>query len=423
MNEPFRLPQGPASAVLEPPEPPNDPTFVREAHRMALFYVRFVRRHRLVLLGVPTAAAILALGLTMLQPRLYESTVTMVSADTDSTSAPSVATYVPYLQNHQIVDAVIRDFKLTGAPHRLTRTEFFRSAFEVEAIRNTNLLAMRLRLQDPQLAADVLNRISKDAIELVRRTNAENATAIRDILRAQLDEARQRLDAGTKELLQYRDASQIELLRKDIDAALTERGQLLALSVQIEEMRSRLVRAQTELQSRTRVDTLRQSIEDSPVLLEAARIAAPGAKVADSRPLIELELKSDVVNPVYDALDTQVATTRAELAGLEHRREQLVKAEGIAAPQMRQLSRLYSVEAELARLELEQELRKEVFTEVSNRYELARLDVAKHGELFVVDPALPADRPLGRGTVQNVFLAGLGGLVVALGIVILRKSS
>src|SRR5687767_5387320 len=57
MNEPFRLPQGPASAVLEPPEPPNDPTFVREAHRLALFYVRFVRRHRLVLLGVPAVAA------------------------------------------------------------------------------------------------------------------------------------------------------------------------------------------------------------------------------------------------------------------------------------------------------------------------------------------------------------------------------
>ena len=422
MNEPFRLPQGPASAVLEPPEPPNDPTFVREAHRLALFYVRFVRRHRLVLLGVPAVAALLALGLTMLQPRRYESTVTMVSADTDSTSAPSVATYVPYLQNHRIVDAVIRDFKLMDPPHRLTRTEFFRSAFDVEAVRNTNLLAMRLRLQDPQLAADVLNRISKEAIDLVRRTNAENATAIRDILRAQLDEARERLEAGNKELLQYRDASQIELLRKDIDATLTERGQLLALSVQIEEMRSRLARAQAELQSRTRVDTLRQSIEDSPVLLEAARLA-PGATVADSRPLIELELKSDVVNPVYDALDTQVATTRAELAGLEHRRDQLVKAEGIAEPQMRQLSRLYTVEAELARLELEQELRKEVFTEVSNRYELARLDVAKHGELFVVDPALPADRPLARGTVKNVFLAGLGGMAAALAIVILRKSS
>jgi uncharacterized protein involved in exopolysaccharide biosynthesis len=406
---------------VEAAEQPGDPIFVREAHRVTLFYVRFVRRHRLVLVGVPLAAAVLALAATLLQPRRYESTVTMMSAGTDAASAPSVATYVPYLQNHRIVDGVIRDFKLSDAPHRLTRTEFFRSAFDVEAVRNTNLLTMRLRLHDPQLAADVLNRISKDAIDLVRRTNAENATSIRDILRTQLDEARQRLEAGTKQLLLYRDASQIELLRRDIDAALAQRGQLLALSMEIEQMRSRLVRAQAELQSRTRIDTLRQSIDDSPVLMEAARTSSALEKTTDSRPLMGLELKSDVVNPVYDALDTQVATTRAELAGLERKREQLVKTEGVAEPQMRQLSRLYTVEAELARLELEQELRKEVFTEVSNRYELARLDVAKHGELFVVDPALPADRPLARGTVNNVLMATLMGVVLAFAVVVIGR--
>ena len=409
----------PASAVsvLDSGPEGSDPTFVREAHQLVLHYVGFVRRHRAVLIGVPFAAAVVALALTLSQPRIYEASVTMMAAG--ETPAP---TYLPYLQNHSIADAVIRTFKLAAPPHSLTRSEFLQSAFRAEAIRNTNLLSMTVRLGDPQLVAQVLNRISKDAIELVRRTNVDNAVVMRDLLRVQLNEARTRLESATTRLLRYREQSQIELLRGDIDAALFERGQLLALSAQIEELRSRLTRAQTELQGRSRVDTMRRTIDDSPLLTEAARSAASSKGSTDASSVLGLQLRTDEVNKVYEALDERIAIDRAELAGLEQKRDQLVKADGLATPQMKKLSQLYSAESEIAALELEQSLREKVYSEVSNRYELARLDVAKHGELIVIDPALPPDRPLARGTVSNVLLGATAGLLLAVMIVVIGRA-
>jgi uncharacterized protein involved in exopolysaccharide biosynthesis len=290
----------------------------------------------------------------------------------------------------------------------------------VEVIRNTNVVAVAVTLRDPEKASALANQIAMAGLDLARRTkNLGPAIAIRDLLRARADEARASLERAADRVVQHRKKTQIDVLRKSMDAIFDERGQLSEISHSIDEERSRLIRAQADLASLSRIDALRRTIDESTLVAEATRVAA-AANSPDIRSVAGVQIRADEVNRVYDAVNRQIAAARVELADLQRHRDQLVKAAELTPDDAKKLSQVYAVEDELSRLELERTIRENAFSEAFNRYESARLNVSRYGELIVLDPALPPDRPLGRGTVHNALMGAVAGLVLALVVVIGR---
>jgi uncharacterized protein involved in exopolysaccharide biosynthesis len=290
----------------------------------------------------------------------------------------------------------------------------------VEVIRNTNVVAVAVTLRDPEKASALANQIAMAGLDLARRTkNLGPAIAIRDLLRARADEARASLERAADRVVQHRKKTQIDVLRKSMDAIFDERGQLSEISHSIDEERSRLIRAQADLASLSRIDALRRTIDESTLVAEATRVAA-AANSPDIRSVAGVQIRADEVNRVYDAVNRQIAAARVELADLQRHRDQLVKAAELTPDDAKKLSQVYAVEDELSRLELERTIRENAFSEAFNRYESARLNVSRYGELIVLDPALPPDRPLGRGTVRNALMGAVAGLVLALVVVIGR---
>ena len=222
--------------TLTPPPPRGDgPTIVDDLHNVVVGYVRLIKRHRLTLVGVPLLSAAVGLGYSLSLPRVYEGSVTLAISrpklalvdESPSTGGGAAANFLPFLQNGSIVEAAIREFGLDKPPFELTRTLFLQRAYSVEPIRNTDLLIMRLRLQDPDLVAKVLTRLAEQAAALVEQTGRMEAQRARDQLKAQLDEHRTRLEASEAGLREFRDGNQLEAQRSDVDAALGQRGKLL----------------------------------------------------------------------------------------------------------------------------------------------------------------------------------------------------
>jgi uncharacterized protein involved in exopolysaccharide biosynthesis len=199
------------------------------------------------------------------------------------------------------------------------------------------------------------------------------------------------------------------LVRKDVDAMLGQRGELLGLLIQIESEKARLTKAEQELASRTRIDTVKRSIDTDPAMMESARKASDPPNT-----VLSLETRNEFVNQVYESLDGQIAASRTTLAALEQRKAQIVDVRKLGASQIAQLTGLYQTEDELARLELERELATTVYRQVSTAYETAKVQVAaRSAQLELLDRAIPPDRPVPRNVASRSLVAFLIGLLAA----------
>jgi uncharacterized protein involved in exopolysaccharide biosynthesis len=234
-----------------------------------------------------------------------------------------------------------------------------------------------------------------------------------------------KLDDAHRKFVDFRSSAQIDLRRRDAESLLNERAGLLALTVDIAAERARVDRAEKELATHERIlDVRRTSNAPNSSLtssIDQATRAERRDNKSDTRPDIEHGVppesyaQSQFLNPVYEALEFQVAAGRTRLAGLERRRTELVEKHGLMGQQMPQLSDLYQRESQLARLELEVDLARKTYQDLAGRYDQARIQVTNRAaQLQVVGRAVPATHPSSPQVLRTVAGATLIGLVASL---------
>jgi len=375
-------------------------------------YVAGLWRYRFAIAAAAVVCAATFAAVSLVGPSRYEAEASVILSQSkiaDRADLTSAATFLPLLQSRSAALAIIRDLGLDKPPHNMSAAAFFESVVSVEPVRNTNVLVIKAVLEDPGLAATVANQLADRAIDMSRRLSQQEAVRSRDNLQQQRDDARRRMEQAGDDLRKFREASQIELLRKDIDAMLGQRGELLTLLVQIESEKAKAARTEQELASRQRIGTVKRSIVDSdPAIVESARRPEPGSSV------LGLETRNEYVDPVYEKLDGDLTTSRATLAALERRKAQLIDVRRLDGKQLAQLTRLYDLENRLADLQMENELAMTVYKQVATSYETARAQVAsRSAQLDVLDRAVPPDRPMSRHLARNALTGFVLGFAIA----------
>jgi uncharacterized protein involved in exopolysaccharide biosynthesis len=378
-------------------------------------YLSGLWRYRVPIAVITLAAMALALVISLRAPRVYETTLTMMVSSSkfgDQLGQPasiSVASFRPLIESRSIAAIVIRELALDKPPHGLTPSGFLAGVLSLEEVRGTNLIRLTVRYPDPVLAATIARRVAEVGISVANKVNTDEAGQARDIIKEQVDLAMLRYDRADKAVRSFKDTAQIEALKKDVEGTLAIRGTLLELLVKVEAERARLTRIDQELAKRTRVDTLKKTVDDGPILTEGAR--AGGATPAGAA---GLQLRTEAVSEVYETLDAEAAKIRANLAALEKQKAQLVDVRDIDASKLPKLSLLYAREGELARLEVERDIAQKSYVGVATLYESARLQVAaRSARLEVIDPAVAPDQPLPRNTLRDTALAGIAAFSVA----------
>lgn len=373
------------------------------------WYMRTLRRHSmLIVVGTILTGgfAFMASGLLPLQ---YEgvSTLLVVPPAQPVPGAPQIntATFRAMVENNSLASEVITELGLDTGDRPLTPGRFLEDALEVEDVRGTNILRVRVTLRDPQQAAEASRRLALKAIALSQKVVQQDGATIQGQLKEYLEAAQQRMQAAEREFLEFKQNAQIELMAQDTSAQLKERGDLLRLVVDIEAERARLAAAEAELSRQ-------------PALLSAPRL--PGTDQAfrqlqnDAKPQIDpgsarrdlsrgeantqhLDLTNPFVNPVHQTLEYQIAVTRTRLAALTKERDELINVKGLGGKTLSELSDLYRRQVEHARLEAAYELARKVHGDLALRYEESRTQsFGNTAQLQVIDLALPPDRPLTR---------------------------
>jgi succinoglycan biosynthesis transport protein ExoP len=382
-------------------------------------YVLMLWRHRLPIVVGALLCGLAAFVVNELTPPTYEATAKLIvtppktGAVNDSTPTLSVATFRALVENQSLGAAIVDEFGLNKEPHRVTPDAFVARCVRVEAIRDTNVIVVKVRLWDRDLAARVANRLARAAVQLAQQLNQDETVSARDILEAQLGQSKKRLDQAEQRLEEFRRKAQIELLRKDVDALLGQRGALLALLVEIQAEQARLSQAEAQLANRGRIDTLKRSIDTDPAAMEAARRGSN-----DAGTVLPLQLRNEFINPVYESLDQVIAASRTRLAGLQKQKSELIDVRKLDRDQQAKLSLLYQQEMELSRLQTEYDLSRAVYVDVATRNEQIRLQVAgRSAQLQVMDAALPPGRPVSPRVLRNTAAAlVLGFMLMVIGV-------
>jgi uncharacterized protein involved in exopolysaccharide biosynthesis len=380
-------------------------------------YFRVFARHWILLVIAALVGAAAGFAMSRTKPVLYEGVTTVLvlpPSKTDVRTA-STANFRALLENFTHSAQVINELGLDKPPFSLTPQQFHDEALQVEEIPGTNLVRVRVKLTDPTRAMEASRRLAQKAVSLNTEISQREGSSIRDLLKAHLNEAADQLQAAEAQLLAFKRSAQVELLERDTDAMMYERGELLRLTIDIEGEKARLSAAEAEISKQQRVLSVGRSVASEDALRRAAQSDPnnPGgnAAIKDAQ---TLDLSNPFINPVYQTLEFQIAGSRARLAALQQQRRELVEVKKLGGRELKELSELYSRQIELARLETNYDLAKKVYSDVRIRYEGTRSEgVSSSAVLQVVDDAIPPDRPLSRQTAKSTALGLAAGFMMA----------
>ncbi len=376
-------------------------------------------RARLILV-LTIAAAIVAFGLSQLLPRKFRaSALVLVSGSKLPTTAGEPArasadlfsqTIATLLRSQRVAEHVLRDLKVADmSPAALSQ------GIQVQTVPGTLLLRVSLDHPDPSTAVRLLDAQTARVAALNRDLGTADLTDAREYLRQQVDDATKTLAAQEARLTEARATLQVEALSKRLEYGLEQRATL-------EEARDKFSQEAAEaggmarsygeaLAKQGRTLVLNRSLaEESTALRDAAT-----SRGATSDQILGLQLKTEVINPVYLEGEPALAAAQAREQGAQ---AALASVKTRLATLDRELVQVQQQLAERTRAqqaaERDFELAKSAYEGFTKSYENVRLSVAaQNADVRVVEPAAALPGPVSPRPLLNGVAAGVATLLLA----------
>jgi len=267
-------------------------------------FVALLWRFRLVILLVSLVGGAVGFMFTKLTPVSYLGTsqLTILQALGSAAATDAVARYQPLLEDEAVIAAAVTEAGLTGIAAADVRG---RVSSRVAA--PGNILIVELRWPEPNAAGSLATSVSRGALATLRSRHAEEQDASRFALEKDLKEAEVQLAEARATYQTIRRSGVGEVSRTDLDSLNLRRRELQEILVEIPTERARLQAAQERL-------------EQTPTFLSRGIAGRQGAEDPDDD-----ARRFEPLNPAYNVLVQQVATSEVRLAGLAARHEYLEK--------------------------------------------------------------------------------------------------
>ncbi len=340
---------------------------------------------------------------------------------------------------------------MAGQSHGLDRAaDQLAKDLTIDNVPQSNVIELSLRNRDPQVAADIVNTLVKLYIErrraIFEQSDLSSVNGQRDQLSGRLSEIEQQLlkfsvdhgfgdyptEFATIQTQQASLASQLQSLDQ----------QLAARSGRVSVLSKRLHAAPTEMDISTdqgrsaQLDDLTRNLLDlqNQRRLAAARyvdgfplVADLDRKIADVQAQIRSAPSQQVmsvrrgVNPVRQQLDTQLADSEGDLAGLRLARSQAAHDLQVATARLTELVRVGPEYRELVR---KRTMLETGFSDLAKRSEDSQLSDALSKSKANVRVVQAADAPVkGKSGRMLILIAGLAvGVIAAFSVIVVSTA-
>jgi uncharacterized protein involved in exopolysaccharide biosynthesis len=359
-------------------------------------YAVVVWRHRWMIAAICVLAVGTAVVVSKLLPKTFQSTATVLAPKEGPSSGflsglaasglipqipglslgsftPNRDLLVSVLRSRTIAQSVVTRFSLQERYRRRYLEDTikdFQSATTV-SITKEGVISVRVEDTDPMVAAQMANYQMELLDQLVARFNTGEAGRQRSYLTEQLAQAKVGLGAGEENLRSFQEQNRAIVLQEQtkgaIEAAARLKGEIMASEVQLQVMRNFATEANPEIVS------LRRRLNEMNRQLSEMQYGEPGARPMGG-----------------GRRDYNVPFAKVPEVGLE-----------------------------LVRLTREVKIQETLVTLLTQQVEQARLMEAKDMPVVqVLDRAVPGERPVRPRTLVNAAVAGIGGFLIGVFLVI-----
>lgn len=388
------------------------------------------------IIAIITAVAIIASGVIsflVLDP-VYEAKAILMASGINAKAQPqpgtqgieellnnmsqypqmSIEAYKEQIKNPQILDQTIDELSLREQD--INRVHL-RDMITLNTIKDTNLITISVKNKDKVLAANIANTLAKKFTIHVSEIAKAQADKSSNHIKSQLEVEKENLDEAMLEYKNYLSQPQglIEL-QKEVDSKtdLITQYKTDLLDAEIEEKKviASLEVANKELQNTSEKIVLNKSIDDDPLLTQYA--ADKDDKT--TKDVLNINLKSEVINGLYTNLKSQINDYAIKLSGVRAQKQALAKA----IEETR--NELETLQIDLAEKQHQDDTIKQkvdfarsTYESFLKKYEETRIlkssDIGE-ASIIMVSPAVEPLTPVGPRKMFNLAIAALLGLML-----------
>ena len=416
-------------------------------------------RRRMAAVSIFVMFISLVIIATLLTPRTYTTSTKMIAGSVggmrvnnpnDTSSLPvlnalltlsgvqSAETYAELIQETPVAQQVINDLNLRASAGGLL------SHVQVKPVTGTSILNLSVTWSDPDTSAKIANDFATVFVSRERDLIAGQAGSAMDFLSKELPAAQERMRRANAALAQYQAGHGIADINAQTQATVAN---VSAIETRIQQVQVDQGQAQAQLANLTGqlggigasingsssvvqnpvVSQLQQQLATVNVQLEAAR-----KQYTDEHPTVmafkeqkaqlEREIRSlpttivagnnFVPNPIYQQVNQQATTLRAQISGDSAQLAQLRRQLSAALPSLKQLP---AESMRIAELQRDAKSAEAVYTALQQKYNEAEVSkTAALSDVAITQAATPSNAAVRPDWRLNMLLGAIIGLALAL---------
>lgn len=409
--------------------------------------------HRWVVLGAPLLTALVATGVSLLLPKTYTATTSLVleAKGVDPVTGQSVAaqlmpsyiaTQTDIIQSRNVAGKVVDMFKLSENP--VVREQFQEATegrgtirdwmadrllktLDVDPSKTSNVIAVSFRGSDPEFAAQMANAFAHAYIRTNLELRVEPARQTASFFNIQLKTLAENLEKARAKLSAYQREHGIVAVDEPGDVE-TQRlanlsSQWVATQAQAIDAQSRLRQLNDAMSTGKSADTVSDVLMNPLIQSLKVDLARAESKLA------ELSEKVGPNHPEYQRLAAEIDATKRKMAA-EIRTVSASVANSARAAQQREAELRSAVAAQkgkvlgttekrddLTLLSREVENAQRLYDIAAQRFGQTRLESqTSQTDIAVLNPAVPPLAHSSPKTTRNALLATFLGTLLGVGL-------
>ncbi|EOD00099.1 GumC family protein [Caldisalinibacter kiritimatiensis] len=357
----------------------------------------------------------------------------------------TIQTYKEQIKNPKILQNVIDELKLDKEKYSMNT---LKDMIELETIKDTNLIAVKVKHTDPELATQIANSVAKNFTEFISDMSRQQASKSSQFLKTQLEVEKEKLDAALVELKQFLSQPKgVDELRREISSKLSElNGYKEQLSR--EEINYKNKMLNLDMQQKTIEATLKQaeeSLEDTPEKLVTKKSLVEdnilsGAVEENSdmntTDLMDIEMSNEQINPTYLTLVKKINDYKIKLAEVRQEKENTEYSYNKKVEILNNKIESVKKEVEILQVELAEKehnqklierkvnLAQSTYDAFMKKYEETRITESSEigdSSILIVSKAVTPELPVAPKKVLNLAIAGVLGVMLGVFIAFFKE--
>ncbi|QZY55540.1 GumC family protein [Crassaminicella profunda] len=406
--------------------------------------IEVLLKQKKLIIGV-TAVCVLAafvLSFFVMEPVYEAKTVLMASNITDKYKAKqrgegiegildsvaeipdlTIETYKEQLKNPVILEETIKELGLDKK--EMTRLDLA-NIIELETIKDTNLIAIKVKNTDKKLAAEIANTLSKKFVNFIATKSKEQANKSSNSIEEQKDVQKQKLDDV---LVEYKDflaqPKGVKELQADIDAKIKlvtdYKTKLAEEKVNEQQLRAKINRAEDELKTTPEKVALKKSLSDDPYMSQVATENSTESSSDLFGVSIEVEEKNDNYYLLKQTLSDFKIQLSESTAKQQNLRKEITRAQNeleklqVDFAEKQHDERIITNKVDLAQSTYD------AFNKKLEEISIAQSSILEDANIIIETPALEPIKPVSPNKKLNVVIAGVLGIMIGVFLAFFRE--